>query len=48
LLVLDGCETWSVTLKEEPSPMVFKQKLLRDIFVAEWEEVAEDWSFTKY
>ena len=31
-VVLYGCETWSVTVKEKSTLMVFKDKLLRRIF----------------
>jgi len=33
-VVLYGCETWSLTLREEPRPRVFENRLLRRIFGA--------------
>jgi hypothetical protein len=38
-LVLYGCETWSVILREEYRLMVFENRVLRRIFGTEWEEV---------
>jgi hypothetical protein len=32
LVVLYGCETWSLTLRQEQSLMVFKNRVLRRIF----------------
>jgi hypothetical protein len=32
LLVLNGCETWSLTLREERRLRVFENKVLRKIF----------------
>ena len=37
--VLYGCETWSLTLREEPRLMVFENRVLRRIFVPRREEV---------
>ena len=31
-VVLYGCETWSLTLREEHRPKVFKNRVLRIIF----------------
>jgi hypothetical protein len=31
-VVLYGCETWSLTLREEQRPRVFKNRVLRRIF----------------
>jgi len=31
-VVLYGCETWSLTLKEEPRLRVFENRVLRRIF----------------
>ena len=31
-VVLYGCETWSLTLREEPGLWVFENKILRRIF----------------
>jgi hypothetical protein len=38
-VVLYGCETWSLTLKEERRPRVFKNRVLRRIFGPKREEV---------
>jgi hypothetical protein len=40
---LYGCETWSVTLKEEHRLRVFQTRVLRRIFEAEGFEVTEEW-----
>jgi hypothetical protein len=32
LVVLYGCETWLLTLREEHKPRVFKNRVLRSIF----------------
>jgi hypothetical protein len=31
-VVLYGCETWSITLREERRPTVFENRVLRKIF----------------
>jgi hypothetical protein len=41
-VVLYGCETWSLTLREERRLRVFENKVLRRIFVAKWDEVQEE------
>jgi hypothetical protein len=41
--VLYGCETWSLTLKEEHSLRVFDNMVLRRIFGPEREEVVRGW-----
>jgi len=38
-VVLYGCETWSLTLKEERKPMVFENMVLRRIFGPRRDEV---------
>jgi len=38
-VVLYGCETWSLTLKEERRLMVFENRVLRRIFGPERNEV---------
>jgi hypothetical protein len=43
VVVLYGCETWSLTLKEERRLRVFENKLLRRIFGPRNDEVTEDW-----
>jgi hypothetical protein len=41
-LVLYGCETWSVTLREEHRLKVFENRVLRRIFGPKREEVREN------
>ena len=41
-VVLYGCETWSLTLREERKLRVFENKVLR-IFRPRRDEVTEDW-----
>ena len=43
MVVLYGCETWSLTLKEERRLRVFENKLLRRIFGPRRDEVTWDW-----
>ena len=42
-VVLYGCETWSLTLREERRLRVFKNKVLRRIFGPRRVEVTGDW-----
>jgi hypothetical protein len=42
-MVLYGCETWSLTLREEPRLRVFENRMLRTIFGSKREEVTEVW-----
>jgi len=42
-VVLYGCETWSLTLKEERRLRVFEKRVLRRIFGPTRDEVTEDW-----
>jgi hypothetical protein len=42
-VVLYGCETWSLTLREGHRPRVFENRVLRRIFSPTSDEVAEDW-----
>jgi hypothetical protein len=42
-VVLYGCETWSLTLKEERRPRVFENRVLRRIFGPKRDEITEDW-----
>jgi hypothetical protein len=42
-VVLYGCETWSLTLREEHSLMVFENRVLRRIFGSKRHEVMGDW-----
>jgi hypothetical protein len=41
-VVLYGCETWSVTLREEHRLRVFENRVLRRIFGPKRDEVTED------
>jgi hypothetical protein len=42
-VVLYGCETWSLTLREEQRHRVFEDRLLRRIFGLKRVEVTGDW-----
>jgi hypothetical protein len=42
-VVLYGCETWSLTLKNEHELRVFENRVLRRIFGLKRDEVAGDW-----
>jgi hypothetical protein len=42
-VVLYGCETWSVTLREEHRLRVFENRVLRGIFGAERDGVTGEW-----
>ena len=42
-VVLCGCETWSLTLREERKLRVFKNMVLRRIFGPRRDEVTGDW-----
>ena len=42
-VVLYGCETWSLTLREEHRLRVFENKVLRKIFGAKKEEITGEW-----
>jgi hypothetical protein len=42
-VVLHGCETWSLTLREEHRLRVFENKVLRRIFGLKWDEVTGEW-----
>jgi hypothetical protein len=46
LLVLYGCETWSLTLREKHRLKVFENRELRRIFGPKWEEVVRGWRNT--
>ena len=41
--VLYGCETWSLTLREERRLRVFENRMLRRIFGPKRDEVTEEW-----
>ena len=42
-VVLYGCETWSLTLREERRLRVFENKVLRKIFRAKSDEIIREW-----
>ena len=42
-VVLYGCETWSLTLREEHRLRVFENKLLKKIFGAKKDEITGEW-----
>jgi hypothetical protein len=42
-VVLCGCETWSLTLREEHRLRVFENRALRRIFGAKRDEVTGEW-----
>jgi hypothetical protein len=43
VVVLYGCETWSLTLREEHKLMVFENRVLRRIFEPKWDGVMGGW-----
>ena len=47
-IVLCGCETWSLTLREERSPTVFENRELRRIFGPKRDEVVKEWKILNY
>ena len=42
-IAVDGCRTWSLTLREERRLRVFKNRVLRRIFGPKWDEVTGEW-----
>jgi hypothetical protein len=42
-VVLYGCETWSLTLREERRLRVFENRMLRKIFGPMRDEITEEW-----
>jgi hypothetical protein len=42
-MVLYGCETWSLTLREEHGLWVFENRMLRRIFGPKRDEVMGEW-----
>jgi hypothetical protein len=38
-----GCETWSLTLREEPKLRVFENRVLRRVFGSTRDEVTGEW-----
>jgi hypothetical protein len=41
--VLHGCETWSLTLREEHRLMVFENRIVRRIFGPKTDEITAEW-----
>jgi hypothetical protein len=44
LVDLNGCKTWSLTLREDRKLWVFENRVLRRIFGPRMDEVTEKWS----
>jgi len=42
-VVLYGCKTWSLTLREEIRLKVYENRMLRRIFGPKWDEVTREW-----
>jgi hypothetical protein len=42
-VVLYGCETWSLTLREKHRLRVLENRVLRRIFGPKWDEVTSEW-----
>ena len=42
-VVLYGCETWSLTMRDERRLRVFEKRVLRRIFGPKRDEVTEEW-----
>jgi hypothetical protein len=42
-VVLYGCETWSLTLREERRLSVFENRMLRKVFGLKRDEVTGEW-----
>ena len=42
-VVLYGCETWSLTLREERRLRVFENRVLRRVFGSKMDEVTGEW-----
>ena len=42
-VVLYGCETWSLTLREECRLRVYENRVLRRVFLPKRDEVTEEW-----
>jgi hypothetical protein len=42
-VVLYGCETWTLTLREEHRLRVFEKRVLRRIFGPKRDEITEEW-----
>ena len=48
LVVLYGCEPWSLTLREERRLRVFEKRVLRRIFGPKRDEVTREWRKLHY
>jgi hypothetical protein len=42
-IVLYGCETWSLTLREEHRLRIFQNRILRKMFELKRNEITRDW-----
>jgi hypothetical protein len=42
-VVLSGCETWSITLREERRLRVFENRVPRQLFGTKWDQVTGKW-----
>jgi len=42
-VVLYGCETWSLILREEPKQRLFWNVVLRRIFGPKWDKITGEW-----
>ena len=42
-VILYGCETWSLIVREERGLRVCKNRVLRRIFEPKWDEVTRNW-----
>jgi hypothetical protein len=42
-VVLYGCETWSLTFRDERRPRVFENRVLRIVFGPKRDEVTGEW-----
>ena len=42
-VLLYGCETWSLTMREERRLRIFENRMLRRIFGPKRDEVTEEW-----
>jgi hypothetical protein len=42
-MLLYGCETWSLTLREEHGPRIFANRVLKRIFIPKRDEVMGGW-----
>ena len=47
-VVLYGCETWSLTLREERRLRVFENRVLRRVFGPKWDDLTGEWRKLHY